>query len=556
MNISPRFLSGMVRWRTVGQGRPAAASVPRLLLRRAAAAAVWLALTASRAQTPPAPKPATLPAGASAASIEAPADPAGLAALRKRYQLFLANAGKPAMDRWVAALEALEKQRIAGGDFDGAARVRSKIASLQGGGAASATVAVSERVPVILRAAQARNSSGVEFTGAGKMTPRFKKNGSSLEWELTNIQPGRYEVRLTFGAYGPADESGATDPRWTPEAVPVSVPGTAPGQNQPVFPPSPDRGGGVIEFRRVSSLGAGSLMLRRTIRPTGGWADFRTISLGKMPLDSRIVKFTLRAVECQALGLMDFGTIELVPAEAGAGAADGGGKDAVPPLTAGFIPEPGSSAYPRELARLKEVYQKNFIEQTRAANTKFLKNLTDLEAQIALTKDTDTLALLRQEKKLLERGGDSTVQPAITFDLPVNDSLVATIRGEARLTSQKDYLIRLRPAGGCEIIWKLTRLGIPPGSYEVQMEYRISADGGGRASLFAQASGKNDPPSGALDIVIPNFGNTGSLETLRPGKVTIAKGADHLFLRVTALANSDGSLCDLRRLRLTPVSTP
>lgn len=550
-----RFLSGLTRRRTVGKKPgPPASFGPQVLLRAAAAILGLLVLTASQAQNPAPSTPVTPSSGA------ADTDPAALAALRKRYQLFLANAGKPAMDRWVAALEALEKQRIASGDFDGAARVRSKIASLQGGTAASAgtsaTVAASARIPTVLRPAQARNSSGVEFTGAGKLTPRFKKNGSSMEWELTNVQPGYYEVRLTFGTFGPADETGVPDPRWTPEAVPAPASGAASGQNLPVFQPSADRGGGVIEFRRVSSLGAGPLMLRRTIRPTGGWSEFRTISLGKMNLDSRIAKFSLRATECQAMGLMDFRSIEFVPSDASTGSAGNAGTDTVPPLTAGFIPEPGSPAYPRELTRLKEVYQKNFIEQTKPANIKYLKNLTDLEAQISLTKDTDTLALLRQEKKLLERGGDSTVQPAITFDLPVNDSLVATIRGEARLTSQKDYLIRLRPAGGCEIIWKLTKLGIPPGTYNVQVECRMSAGGGGTASLFAQSGGKNDPPAGALDILIPNFVTAGDAQTLTPGKVTIAKGADHLFLRVTALTNSDGSLCDLKRLRLTPVSAP
>lgn len=567
MNFLPRFLRRPTGWRPAGESRRAAASgLRRMIFPVTSTISGLLVLSVSLAQqTPAGPSPAAGPAAPSPTPAGSKtSDPMALASLRKRYQLLLASAGKPSMDRWVAALEALEKQRIASGDFDGAARARGKISALQGkGGAGSggraapattASLTASARIPILLRPGAARTSPGVEFTGTGRQTLRFKKTGASLEWDLTNAQPGAYEVRLTYGSFGPADESGAADPRSTPQAVPVPAQGTPPDQSQPAFQQSGDRAGGAVEFRRISSLGTGSVMLRRTIHPTSGWAAYRTISLGTMALDSRIAKFSLRAVECQSMGLMDFRTLELVPADASAGT--GTGADSPPAVTAGPVPEPGSSAYPKELTRLKEVYQKSFIEQTRAANAKYFKNLTDLEAQIALTKDTDTLALLRQEKKLVERGGDRTVQPAITFDLPVNDSLVATIRGEARLTSQKDYLIRLRPAGGCEIIWKLTRLGIPPGDYDVRMDYRTSAEGGGSATLFAQTGGGSGPPSGALNLLIPNSGNPGDQQTIAPGRVSIAKGADHLFLRVTGLSNSDGSLCDLKRLHLTPVSTP
>jgi hypothetical protein len=90
----------------------------------------------------------------------------------------------------------------------------------------------------------------------------------------------------------------------------------------------------------------------------------------------------------------------------------------------------------------------------------------------------------------------------------------------------------------------------------VQLEYRPSTDGGGTATLFAQTGGGSALPAGALNIQIPGSSKQGELQALTPGRVTIAKGADHLFLRVTSLTNSDGSLCDLKRLRLTPVSEP
>ncbi|MES2709514.1 MAG: hypothetical protein V4726_23155 [Verrucomicrobiota bacterium] len=459
-------------------------------------------------------------------------DPAALTALRQRYQTLLSEAGKPSLSRWLTALGSLEKQRVATGDFDGAARVRGKISALRGSTPAGSgqSAAAAGRPSIFLRPGQARTTPGVEFTDAAKETLRFKKTGGSLEWELSSVIPGIYDVRLTFGVFGPGDQNDLPDPMVTP---PAGSPDPVPGNGAPPLPVPlrSDAGGGALEFRRISNFGAGASVLRRTIRPTGGWATYRTLSLGTMDFDSRLAKLSLRAVDCLPMGLMDFRSIELVPAAA-----------------------PGSAGYPKDLARLKEVYQKQFTEYTRPVNAKYLKSLTDLEAQMALTKDTDTLALIRQEKKRLDRGGDDTQQAPMTFQLPVNDSLVATIRGEARLTSQKDFLIRLRPAGGCEIIWKLTRLGIPPGQYKVQIDCRLTAETGGTASLFSMAGGGTPDP--ALTITIPPAGEPVPLTSFNPGTVTIGKGSDHLFLRVTSLEKSDGSLCDLKSLRLTPVTAP
>lgn len=472
-----------------------------------------------------------------AAPVTAPStDPAGLTALRQRYQNLLAAAAKPSLARWLSALENLEKQRIAAGDFDGASRVREKILSLRGSQAAgsASTPTGASRGSIVLRPAQARLSPGVEFMDASRETLRFKKTGGNLEWELTNAPAGNYEVRLTFGVAGPSDENDQPDPLLNPPAAPAPGPPDAVPPSPPLVPRT-DAGGGVVEFRRLTNLAAGPTLLRRSLRSTGGWATFRTLSLGTIELDSRLARLSLRAGDCQALGLMDFRSVELAPVTRAT--------------------TPGSSAYPKELARLKEVYQKQFTDLTKPVNAKYLKALADFEAQIARTRDTDTLALVRQEKKRLERGGDDTVQPPMTFDLPVNDSLTATIRGEARLTSQKDYLIRLRPAGGCEIIWKLTRLGIPPGTYKVQLDCRLTPETGGSALLFSMASGSSEPNTG-LNISIPGTPVPVPQTSINPGNITIAKGSDHLFLRVTALEKNEGSLCDLKALHLTPVTPP
>ncbi|RYD32607.1 MAG: hypothetical protein EOP86_15320 [Verrucomicrobiaceae bacterium] len=474
-------------------------------------------------------------APATASSVK---DPPALTALRQRCQSVLADTGKAAQERWLAVLDALEKRRVAVGDLAGAARVREKMVSLRGGaradGMPDAGGGSGSRPVLRLRPDQARVIGAVEHPEPGKPNLRFKRAGGALEWQLPTAATGFYDVRLTFGTAGPGNENDQPDPLRKPSAGPplLRPPGGGPeGVVTPPGPPLPrrnDAGGGIVEFRMVNPA-TGSSVLHRTIRPTGGWEIYQTLSLGAVELTGPRVGVSLHALDCQPMGLMDFRGLELLPTTA--------------------APSPGNP----ELTRLKEVYQRQFAEQTRTLNAKYLKSLTDLEARISLTKDTDTLAQLRQEKKRMEQGsGDSLLAP-VTFRLPVNDSLVTTIRGEARLTSQKDYLIRLRPAGSCEIIWKLTKLGIPPGTYEVELECRLSPETGGAASLFSTGGGGSATPDAALAISVAPGGGEGVTTVIRPGKVTIGKGSDHLFLRVNSLAKSDGSLCDLKGLRLTSV---
>ncbi|MDB6136409.1 MAG: hypothetical protein JWM59_4652 [Verrucomicrobiales bacterium] len=477
----------------------------------------------------------------SGAQAPAPAsplkDPSALTALRQRYRSVLTDTGKAAQERWLTVLNALEKQRITAGDLTGAARVREKMLSLRGGarpnGMPDTGSGYGSRSPLQLRSDQARMIGAVEHSEPGKPNLRFKRAGGALEWQLPNAASGFYEVRLTFGTLGPGNENDQPDPLQKPSAgpPPFRPPGGGPEGVVPPGPPLPRRnnaGGGIVEFRMVSP-GTGPSVLHRTIRPTGGWEVYQTLSLGVVEIAGPRAVISLRALDCQPMGLMDFRGLELLP------------TTARPPLSN------------IELTHLREVYQRQFAEQTRTLNAKYLKSLTDLEARIPLTKDTDTLAQLRQEKKRLEQGsGDSLLTP-ITFRLPVNDSLATTIRGEARLTSQKDYLIRLRPAGSCEIIWKLTKLGIPPGTYDVELECRLSPETGGTASLFSTGGGGSATPDASLPISVASGGEGGIATIIRPGRVTIGKGSDHLLLRVNSLAKSDGSLCDLKGLRLTSI---
>ena len=70
--------------------------------------------------------------------------------------------------------------------------------------------------------------------------------------------------------------------------------------------------------------------------------------------------------------------------------------------------DPGSL---KELERLKEVYQKQFTELTRGVTAKYAKALGDLEITAARTRDTETLALVRQEKQRMSQPESRTPGP-------------------------------------------------------------------------------------------------------------------------------------------------
>ena len=475
------------------------------------------------------------------AGAQESADPAGLIALRQRYQALLLEVEAPARTRWLASLEALERQKVAEGDFVAAAALRERRLALLGtSGAAGQT-----RNAILLPAASARTGTGIDFPDAKKEVGRFRRTGALMEWELPGQTPGLYQVNLVCGVMGETDENNRPDPLTDPKApLPVrateSIPATA--------------AGGVVEFRKLTNLKEGGALLRRTVRSTGGWAMTRVLTLGTVELDSKIVKFSLRAAEALPAGLMDFHRLELVPA--------------VPVAPPGGASEAGGI---KDLAKLRELYQTQFAGLTKGVSARYLKSLGELEANAARTRDNDTLAMVRQEKKRIERGSLENGPVAETSHLlPVTEKLYMLLSGEARLTSQGDYLTRLRPAKTCEVTWKLAGLGVTSGTYTVELDCRLTPEHGGTATLAAATPGGTPGPPLTISIEAPDFGRaavatkrkpdgtpgTSMTRSFKAGKVIIPKGSEYLTLRVDSLKVPDGGLFDLKSLRLTPVAPP
>jgi hypothetical protein len=366
-----------------------------------------------------------------------------------------------------------------------------------------------------------------------------------MEWELPGQTPGLYQVNLVCGVMGETDENNRPDPLTDPKAA-------LPGRATESIPTA--AAGGVVEFRKLTNLKEGGALLRRTVRSTGGWAMTRVLTLGTVELDSKIIKFSLRAAEALPAGLMDFHRLELVPA--------------VPVAPTGGASEAGGI---KDLAKLRELYQNQFTELTKGVSARYHKSLGELEANAARTRDNDTLAMVRQEKKRLERGSLENGPVAETSHLlPVTERLYMLLSGEARLTSQGDYLTRLRPAKTCEVTWKLAGLGVTSGTYTVELDCRLTPEHGGTATLAAATPGGTPGPPLTITTEAPDFGQaavatkrkpdgtpgTSMTRSFKAGKVIIPKGSEYLTLRVDSLKVPDGGLFDLKSLRLTPVAPP
>ncbi len=471
-------------------------------------------------------------------------DPAGLGLLRQRYEVLLQEAEAAARGRWLAALEQAERQKVAERDYAGAMVLRERRVGAAG---AVAEVAGGRR-PIVMRGAGAKQVSGVEFLDVKKEVARFRRQGALMEWELPGQVPGLYEVCVVCGVLGAADENGPAEGAEAAAGAPsAAAPSAAPSAGKPPAAGSADiRAGGVVEFREITNLNEGGTVLRRAVRSTGGWTKTRALSLGRVELDSKFVKFSLRGVEVLPAGLMDFLRLELVPVAAAVDSAEGGGA--------------------KGLERLKEVYQKEFVELGKGMSAKYLKELVDLEMAAGRAQDVETLALVRQEKKRLE--GSGSVEEGGSHVLPVAEKLYLLMSGEARLNNQGDYLTHLRPAGSCAITWKLAGLGIASGTYAVEIVGRLGPGQGGTALLYASGAAVEAGPPLAVEVEAgkfpevpvgvkrkPEAAPVGSVPCqIRPGKVMIPKGAQYLSLKVDTLQVADGSLFDLKSIRLTPVA--
>jgi hypothetical protein len=491
-------------------------------------ASILAASTGTRAQTPaPDPRPSE-------------SDPPALTTLRARFAESMMSADRSATGLWVATLATLEKERAAAGDYAGAERIQRRRES-----ALAVTGAADGRVSMRLASKDlARKGSGLkEDDASGIIT--MSGTGAFIEWDVSGDFKGAYEVRLTHAVAGRKDLTG--------EVAPFAAPaGSDRSQKKSAVEDATARSGW-LSFQNISGLKSSpAMVLHREIVSTGGSYQWATVSMGRLEISGRIAKFSL-AIEEAGSEPMRFRSLELVPVSAVATAGDGAEK----------------------LAKAREIFNREFRNQTQAANNRYRESLARQEQEARRANDNDTLVRLRNEKARLsttpeqlalgEAGSTASTGPIVLDVLASSASFKFSVRGDITPDSSRTGLTKLRPANTASITWKLAACNVRSGVYNVEIKARVPLNGGGTASLVSTGSaitnGKplNIPVKPVVTTLTkpkkPEAGTEAPApenRTLLPGSIVISKGAENLVLTVTELTHPDGGwLMDLSQITLT-----
>lgn len=121
----------------------------------------------------------------------------------------------------------------------------------------------------------------------------WKTTATAATWSLRGLQPGRYEVCVTYScskAYEEKDSGGAKKIRL--------------------------RSGGQFTLGETTRLvGGDRTQLRHQVQPTKDWLSFRTVSLGELTLSNAAVRLRLDVDEVKPLGLMHLKEMKLYPTQ-------------------------------------------------------------------------------------------------------------------------------------------------------------------------------------------------------------------------------------------------
>jgi hypothetical protein len=266
-----------------------------------------------------------------------------------------------------------------------------------------------------------------------------------------------------------------------------------------------------------------------------------------MELSGNLAKFRLTAREAYRSGLMNFRSLELVPASA--------------PLT---------STGERDLEAARKTFSNAFRQGTADANKTYRESL---QRMAAAQKDADLLVRIRREMARLEESPEKLAFSSDEDDgtggnivLRPGSGLNWKLRGEVRLDTgvPNGMFTTLRPAPTASISWRLAAWNVPSGSYSIVIKGRVPLTGGGSAELTAAGPGgvSDKAVEVKIDPVVPP-GEKGrkpedgssppqaEWRTLEPVQVVIPRGSEYLTLTVSKLTHADGSLMDITSLTLT-----
>ncbi|MDB6076180.1 MAG: hypothetical protein JWO89_3820 [Verrucomicrobiaceae bacterium] len=147
--------------------------------------------------------------------VGAGAQTADLTSLRAKLELGLAQGSLPALRQYIGELAALEKQAVAGRDYETASLVRTERLR------ATAEAAAQEKLALLLETRQQTEEGkgasakivlkisdakldGVILDPSTNVLTGWSKPGASATWKLPDLPPGGYEVVLRY-ASGPLE---------------------------------------------------------------------------------------------------------------------------------------------------------------------------------------------------------------------------------------------------------------------------------------------------------------------------------------------------------------
>lgn len=221
-----------------------------------------------------------------------------LAKLRADFERVAGAATRTLDERHRLNLQQWEAIRAEAGDYEGALHIKKRLEEL----ARATTTApiVAKPASYVLAPARAALREGA-LLDSSRGIIEFRRTGSKATWELLNLEPGVYEVRVTY-ATGLPDFS--TRPRETNDPNGVTLSGALPG--------------GVLgfgEFSTISNTTSG-VQLQKRITTTGSWSNFITETLGKYDFRMRSPTVRLEALSATGVGLMHLKQVELVKSSA------------------------------------------------------------------------------------------------------------------------------------------------------------------------------------------------------------------------------------------------
>lgn len=230
----------------------------------------------------------------SSAEAQNGSEPSELKLMRQQFTLRALTSTRTLADQYTKALTALEDQAGALGDYEtalAAQQRRQKLATLY------SNVSVDNADAIILRPADAKIAGTISFDRKEGVLESWRSTACAANWDIFKLNPGTYTVTLTYGAAA----------MWNGEFKPF-------GLNLPFHAPEP---AGEVELSEVTSLSGGAAeKLTFQVKPTDGWSDYETVTIGDMKLTRTSARMMLKVTRLRgANGLMHLREIRLTPAK-------------------------------------------------------------------------------------------------------------------------------------------------------------------------------------------------------------------------------------------------